>query len=99
MFFVIVGWVIFRSANCVEAMQYLCEMFAFSTGQYTVFSFIGVRKLVVLLLAMILATPVYKRIEKKNWFWVETAIQFVILIISIMLIISGTYNPFIYFEF
>ncbi len=104
---VMVAWVFFRSDTITEAFVYLSRLFAVGRYSYTVLNFCSMRILIALIAAIlcmgILDKPVnaLKSRIKDNALasWGSYIIQMALLIYSVILIISGTYNPFIYFRF
>lgn len=106
MFFVIIGWVIFRASNISEALLYIGNMFGVSTTALfndTCYMYLVENK-AFLLAAAIFSTPiaqiVNKKIENKK---IVTPIYVISLIamflFSISYIFKNAYNPFIYFNF
>lgn len=106
MFFVIMGWVIFRAENIHVAIEYYRTMFGFTEGALVDNNFIEyIRQYAVYILAGILfSTPIAKKIGKKfpeNWVSdLIYAIGIIVLFfIAVSFIVKGSYNPFIYFNF
>lgn len=104
---VTVGWVYFRSDNIYQANEFLVQMFTFGSSDYSVLSYLSMKVLVMLAAALLcggflqkLLGNVYKKASKYVPVRImDILLQMVILIYSAMLIVSGTYNPFIYFQF
>ena len=108
MLIVIISWVFFRADNIYQAGEFITQMFSKGRGEYTIFSFLSMRGLIALVAGVILCTPIYKIVEKKikdnekvakTFSLIETVWQIVLMLYSMVVIISGTYNPFIYFQF
>ena len=106
-FAVMVGWVFFRSDSIAVAVEYIRQLFNFDAVEYSILSFLSMKVLLVLA-AAVLCSGFLQRMFKGIWekisgkFVILTAdsvLQLVLLIYSIVLIVSGTYNPFIYFQF
>ena len=104
---VVIGWVYFRSDTIFQANAYIAQMFNFTSAGVSVFSYLSMNA-VIMLLAGCLLTGVVQRPLKKYYdrirsklpvLVVDYVVQFVLLILSILSLISGTYNPFIYFQF
>ena len=104
--FVILGWVLFRTDNVTDAFTYIGAMFG-STG-------IGLddtalyllrENIVYFVFAILISTPIirivyYKYFRNNKVISVFVAIVLLVLfLISIVYIVKGTYNPFIYFNF
>ena len=107
MFFVVIGWVIFRSDNLYQAKQFIGQMFSFGTGQTTVLSYVSI-KLILCFAAGILFSGLVQKIFKKLYDKirekvvvqiVDFSLQLAIIFLSVIMLASGTYNPFIYFQF
>lgn len=91
---------IFRSDNIVQAFTYIREMFRAGNGEYSIFSFLRLKSSITLIAGAVLAMPVYPKLKENRVFQkIEIPLQMLLLLYAIMLIISGTYNPFIYFQF
>lgn len=106
MFFVMLGWVLFRSDSLSSALVYIRSMFGFGCKgfmdayviqycqQYGLYFIIGI----------LCSMPIFKninRIFKKNLIYnlVYIVCMCGILYLSIIFIFSNAYNPFIYFNF
>jgi alginate O-acetyltransferase complex protein AlgI len=107
LFMVIIGFAVFRSENISQALTFLKEMFSRGDGVYTVFSYLSMRLIVSFLLGWIFSFPVYGFIEnrfksekKANiWAGLKGILAILILAVSMIEIIAGSYNPFLYFQF
>ena len=107
MFFVIIGWVLFRSESIAEAINYLKTMFFISGAELfdekTLF-FLDNYKFY--LIAGVLASfPILPKLRekitkgKKVYEAVAAVALLVTFIISLTFTVKGAYNPFIYFNF
>lgn len=104
--FVILGWVIFRAESLNDAIHYLGVMFG-SNGvlldNYTLFY--SKENIVFLIAGLICCTPVikylyHKTVGKNRIVPVITYLLLMIIaFVSVVYIVKGTYNPFIYFNF
>ncbi len=107
MFCVMIAWIFFRSDNISQATTYVGQLFNFSGSKYSVFSYIDMRAIIVLVVGILFAGFVqrplkstYNKIRTKLPVLVaDYAVQFVIVILSILMLVSDSYNPFIYFQF
>lgn len=106
-FAVMVGWVFFRSESVASACEYIRQLFYFGASEYSVLSFLSMKVLLVMA-AAVLCSGFLQRALKGLWekirgnFVIAAAdsfLQIALLAYSIILIVSGTYNPFIYFQF
>ena len=99
---VIIGWVLFRSTSFVEIATILKAMFGgFGVGNINLFRYLNIFNMsiiIALILCILLATEVGKKIEKSSNIWISVIIS-ILFILSILEIIIGSYNPFIYFRF
>ena len=106
-----VSWVFFRSETITEGLNYTKTMFTFSTQTNTDFLLFLCSKeaLIALLLAVLFATPVYKKVNQfialqfKNHTNIYATLKYsslvVMFILSCIYITVDSYNPFIYFRF
>ena len=99
------AWVIFRSENILASVNYLGNMVGIGADGFynaAVSEYIGATAL-VLIIAIIDATPLYRKlitvVEQKKMAWIESIWILVIFALSVLQLISSTYNPFIYFNF
>ena len=108
---VLIGWVFFRATDLSSAVAYLGKMVGLGAESallaYPPSFFLSGEVVVSLLLAFVLATPMY------HWFqrvWQklpapgprELAYSFVLFglfVMAVMYLAADTYNPFIYFRF
>ena len=109
MFVVTVGFVIFRIDNTNYLIDYIKKMFLpciSSSGLYSFFEISNHQTIVVLIIAIILSGPILllERLNiikksKDNCGFLNLFLCSSLLIICIVQLVSGTYNPFIYFRF
>lgn len=99
MFFVMIGWVFFRSDNLVIARRYIRQLFCFGTSEYSVLSYLSMQVILALVLGILGMGFIQRAIRKKPRICGSFAVQIAILMLSILFIAAGTYNPFIYFQF
>ncbi len=108
MFLVIISFVIFNAADMGEAMRYIGGMFGF--GGVPLFSAEWLYYLrsyaVVIVLAIIGATPLPKKIvskfSEKNEKLVNLAEPIVLVALMVVMtayLVDGSFNPFLYFRF
>ena len=104
---VMIGWVFFRAENLFDAIGYLGQMFGGTTSYYTVVSFLSMKAVIAFTLGIILAgflqrplQGTYEKIKYRTPVMIcDLSIQLVTLVLCILMMVSGTYNPFIYFQF
>lgn len=105
---VLVGWVFFYYTDLTDVWQYLQAMFVWGgrpliDGQLVIhFS----NNVLFFLVAIVCATPVAKlvprlaqRYSERPQDWVRPALTFALLIVSTIMLVGQTYNPFLYFRF
>lgn len=109
MFFVMIGWAMFRSETFTALAGFIPKMFGFgSCGLYDGFTGVLIREnIFIFAVAALFSIPVmpwlYSRFKKLRdditWFRVQYAALFLLFFISISFLVKGSYNPFIYFNF
>ncbi len=103
--FVVLGWVIFRATDIGNAITYIGTMFGASgTVVDNSALFYLKENAICFIIAIIASTPVLKWMYHKylNNRIGRIATTFVLLgvfLLSVIYIVKGTYNPFIYFNF
>ncbi|WP_207638212.1 MBOAT family O-acyltransferase [Butyrivibrio fibrisolvens] len=108
-FVVVIGWAMFRCDSLAEAISLLRNMFSFKAGSEQIcwYNLLSIRGIVVSVIGVILMGPLQICIPKlKETLYDErfcSVIEFLILVVllfvSITMLVSGQYNPFIYFKF
>jgi hypothetical protein len=107
MLFVIIGWVLFRSLTISSAGTYLGAMFGFGATSFvdtTFWIYLSSAKW-FLLAGILLSTPLFSVCRKKlntrtvAYQIVSSSGLLLIFILSLLICIKSTYNPFIYFNF
>lgn len=102
-----IGWVFFRLNSITNALSYIKGMFSYSAGTMGLADVVGLKMLLVLVIAFLLCGIVQKIFPKMerilynrtNVGAVEIVIQVLLFAYCIILLASDTYNPFIYFRF
>ena len=98
---IIIGWVLFKFTDMLEIKNVLGSMFGINgLGNIHLLKFINglnLTTIIALILAIIFAIP--KLAKKFLNFKYKDIILIILLIISLCEIITGSYNPFIYFRF
>lgn len=103
LFFVVISFVIFNAVSVKEAFDYIGAMFG--VGSYPLISAEAIFYLkdycLVLILALIGATPIPKNIASKIKAiqWLEPIALVALLAISTAYLVDGSFNPFLYFRF
>ena len=106
LFFVVIGWVLFRALSITDAYHYLQTMFGLSTHDImdnnTIFFFMENK--FYLLAGLILSFPIARVLKTKFGNTkvikvLEPIAVLLLFIVSISFVVKGAYNPFIYFNF
>lgn len=113
MFFVIIGWLLFRTETITYAKDYLVAMFGI--GEQGLISSQGIYYLVeykyLFIISIIASIPIYpaiqKRLDKISNSWLKVLVMdyikplflIVLFLLCIMYLVNSTFNPFIYFRF
>lgn len=107
-FVVVIGWAMFRCKSFAEAMTVLKAMFKINMiGNYHLSEFITNRAWIIICAAVLLCGIIQSIIpglqkliySEESTAVVEYAWLIAIMLLSIIYLVSGTYNPFIYFQF
>ena len=107
LFVVMVGWIFFRADTLGDALIFIRSLFRFGDASLSVFQFLSMKLLLAFLFGFLLAGPVQSLLEKPYEKvkalslirGLDLALQFTLLLLCILQTASGTYNPFIYFQF
>ena len=91
----------------IDLIDYLKQMFGGFASNYTVVSFLSMKAVIAFIAGILFAglfqrplMGTYEKIKYRTPVMVcDLAIQLVTLVLCILLMVSGTYNPFIYFQF
>lgn len=106
MFFVTIGWVIFRSPTLSDALLYLKAMFGIGSSglmDSTVLPYLK-QNMVYYLTALACCTPLFPLLEKRFgssriWQGICGIGILAVFILSVSFISNNAYSPFIYFNF
>lgn len=104
---VTLGWVLFRSDNIYIAAEYIRQMFTFGPSEYSILSYLSMQVILAFLFGILGAGMLQRLLEKPLrmmnrvvvWNGLTFVYQIILLVLSILLLAAGTYNPFIYFQF
>ena len=106
LFFVIIGWVLFRSASINSAWDYLKSMFSQNNAGLLDSYFTGYlrQNMIMLAIGILGCTPIIKHVKHKYSDLLAVRIVGALLLICIFVLstaalVSSSYNPFIYFNF
>ncbi len=105
MFFVIMGWVLFRAPNVADAVCYYKAMFGIGVPLIdgSTVAYIN-QGLVYFIIAMVFSIPVFRKLDEKYrdktvWNVIYTGFSLIILFLSLTFIFNNSYSPFLYFNF
>jgi D-alanyl-lipoteichoic acid acyltransferase DltB (MBOAT superfamily) len=108
MFFVIIGWIIFRAESLTDAHKYMGSMFGIYTKDLIdnafFIHFANIKW--IIFFGILFSTPIVPYLKKKinninklAYQITSCVIVLILFSISILICIKSTYNPFIYFNF
>ena len=104
---VMLAWILFRSDNIFQAGSIIRGLFDFGGNNFQFISFLSMKLILFLIIGIALCGPVqkkfgswYKANRKVRWVMnADLAIQIGLFVLSVLALVGGTYNPFIYFQF
>jgi len=107
MVIVLLGWVLFRNLKPDVTLTFIRGMFGGNQFiNYTAASFLSLKLMIVLAACVLLASPLAEKVlalaEKSGKIWVtvlRSVLALAVLALCVVLLMSDTYNPFIYFRF
>lgn len=100
LFFIIIGWVFFRSDSMNLAMQYIGRMFSSNVPVNGFVTEYLIRFWPYLLFGVVLSAPVFPRLTNtRAWRVLEMPILGILGLLCVMSLLASSYNPFIYFRF
>lgn len=107
MFAVMIAWVLFRSDTIYQAGSIIRGLFDFSGNNFQILSFLSNKLILFLIAGIAFCGPVQmkygrwyrKRRKDAQIMKADLTIQIILLVLSILSLVGGTYNPFIYFQF
>lgn len=100
LFFIIIGWVFFRSDSMNLAMQYIGRMFSSNVPVNGFVTEYLIRFWPYLLFGVVLSAPVFPRLTNtRAWRGLEIPILGILGLLCVMSLLASSYNPFIYFRF
>ena len=100
LFFIVIGWVFFRSDSMGLAVQYLGSMFTSTVPLNRFVIEYLLRFWPYLLFGVVLSAPVFPRLKSTRiWRVLEFPVLAVLFTLCLMRLLASSYNPFIYFRF
>lgn len=105
-FFVVLGWVVFRADSIADAIHYLGAMFGINANSFADGMFTGwfTQNLILLVIGILICTPLLKKFGEKTRNsnmvgFINAGGLICLFILSVASLVSSSYNPFIYFNF
>lgn len=103
---VVVGWVFFR-LGLKDASKYVIQMIRGASGMFRIENTITVKMVLIGVIGILtcgLLQSIFPKwretlFDEKYLSWIEMIYLFAILFLCITMLVSDTYNPFIYFRF
>ena len=95
-------WIVFRADNILLAQTFISRLFMKGSEGFNALSFLTGKRLITLILAVLCAGIIQKIPLKRKSRIVKLAtgvLTLVLFALSIVFLVNGTYNPFIYFQF
>ena len=105
LFFVVMGWVLFRADSIGDAGAYFATMFGGGNLIDDTTIYYALNYIVYFVIAILVSTPIFKKLSLKAngdnpaIVAVSTVGLCILLLVSVSYIVKGAYNPFIYFNF
>ena len=100
LFFIVIGWVFFRSDSMGLAVQYLGSMFTSTVPLNRFVIEYLLRFWPYLLFGVVLSVPIFPRLQATRvWRVLELPVLAGLLLLCMMNLLASSYNPFIYFRF
>ena len=100
LFFIVIGWVVFRSDSMGLAVQYIGSMFTSGVPRNRFVIEYLVRFWPYLLFGVVLSVPIFPRLQATRvWRVLELPVLAGLLLLCMMNLLASSYNPFIYFRF
>lgn len=105
LFFVVMGWVLFRAESISDAGSYFATMFGSGQLIDNATLYYLLNNIVCFIICIIVSTPIFKKLATKTGgdnpviVTVTSIGLFILLVLSVSYIVKGAYNPFIYFNF
>ena len=105
LFFVVMGWVLFRAESIGDGGAYFATMFGGGNLIDDTTVYYALNYIVYFVIAILVSTPIFKKLSLKAngnnpaIVAVSTVGLCILLLVSVSYIVKGAYNPFIYFNF
>ena len=104
--FVMLGWMIFRANSLFDGVYYIGSMFSLTGNKAVDYNALLYLKeyAYFFVFGLLVSVPIFKTInktfsDKQWWYYTKTVLLFAVLVISVSYMVTGSYNPFIYFNF
>ena len=91
-------WVVFRADSIISAFTYISRMFAGGIRILNLFTYLSGMGVIAIFAAVIFAGFVQAHMSVKAVKG-NMLVCLAILLVSLLFLVNGTYNPFIYYQF
>lgn len=91
-------WVVFRADNIIMAFNYIGKMFTGGLTVQNVFRYMTGMSVITFVLAILFGGFLQSYI-KPRFLNKSVAVPVILILISLLFLVNGTYNPFIYYQF
>ena len=104
LFFVMMGWVLFRAESLSEAARYIGDLLGGGSGDIAVAGFWLRENIVFFIAAAVFSAPIAKwtsdKLEgRKFWQIAYPVVMLTVFFFTLTFVVKNAYNPFIYFNF
>ena len=97
--FVMLTFIIFRADSLSYAIDMIGRLFVGEGSNAVAFSLLTPTYIIALVCAVVFSSSVLDKIIQNAKIWILSILSIIVYLISIMMLITGGYNPFIYFRF
>lgn len=112
---VMLGWIYFRSNDIFQANEFVRQLFNFEQTKYSIVSYLSMEVILVIVFGILFSGFVQRSVKGKieafkeenripegvviAYNIVDIIIQITLVVFSMLALVGGTYNAFIYFQF
>ncbi|MBR5897442.1 MAG: hypothetical protein IKZ39_07485, partial [Lachnospiraceae bacterium] len=101
-FIVTILWIVFRADNIILAKTFISRLFVKGSDNINALSFLTGKRVLTLVTAILCAGIIQKiPIKRKSRIvkFFAGILTLILFVLSVIFLVNGTYNPFIYFQF
>ena len=92
-----ISWVLFEVPNLNGIFEYIKSMFFNAKIIDSVFLYLFIPNIFVVILSIISSTPLFSEIIKKKW--IRHSLALIGFVVSVVFLLDESFNPFLYFRF